>query len=276
MEYNLFWVRIMKEHAIFIQAALPPTLQQAAQQADYFRKQLSVLLAETIRLSFGVVPGSAIGSAQYYTRFTEAAEEAVRNFTGIETDAELTQAEYSIVPGGGTVFTRETEQAVAQLNGSILSAADAFAKFKAWLYENQAACRIVTFLYTADLKHILEEAERYIRLLSALQRKDDSFAAGDAEFWNRNMAGHAKSMRGLFDPTETAFFREADRYATVFDALAAVPAVTTALPETRDLADFKATATSGLLSCKVKTLMNPLYTDHLLREANHYIWQMGG
>ena len=276
MEYNLFWVRIMKEHAIFIEASLPPTLIQAAQQADYFRKQFSVLLAETIRLSGGIVPGSVIQSAQYYTKFTEAAEAAVQHFTGIVTDSDLTQAEYDIAPLSATALTPELEQAVSQLNGYILHNVTAFAGFKSDLYESQAACRIVTFLYTADLAHILLEAQRYIQLLNGLQRRDDAFSHGYAEFWNDNMAEHAQTMRGLFDPTETAFFRQADRYATVFDALATVPNMTTALPETRNIADFKATVTSGLLSCKVKSLMNPLLSDHFLREANHYIWLMGG
>jgi hypothetical protein len=276
MEYNLFWVRIMKEHAIFIEASLPPTLPQVTQQADYFRKQFSVLLAETIRLSGGVVPWNVIQSAQFYTKFTEAAEETVQHFTGINTDSDLTQAEYSIAPLSAVALTPELEQSVAQLNGYILNMVRAFTVFQSELLENQTACRIVTFLYTSGIAHIVHEAQRYIQILTALQNRDENFDRGYAEFWNDNMAGHSKTMRGLFDPSETAFFREADRYAVVFDALATVPNTTTALPETRHISEFKATATSGLLSCKIKSLMNPLFTDHLLREANHYLWLMQG
>ena len=275
MEYNLFWTRIMKEHAIFIAASLPPTLQEAMQQADYFRKQFSVLLAETIRLSSGIIPKRVIDMAQFYTKYTEAAEEAVQHFTGIVTDSDLTQAEYDIEPLSASALTPELEQSVSQLNDYLISAVNAFAGFKARLLESQARCSIVTFLYTADLIHILEEAQRYLKLLGGLQQRDENIEGDYVRFWNENMSGHAKTMRGLFDPTETAFFREADRYATVFDALAAVPNVTTALPETRNIADFKATATQGKLACKVRTMMNPLLTDHMLREANHYIWLMG-
>lgn len=273
IEYDLFWVRIMKEHAIFIEASMPPPLAHVAQQAKNFKQHFSILFAETIRLASGIVSRDALQSGQYYTRFTEAAEQAVQHFTEVETDAYLTLKEYNIVPLGAIKPAPETEQAVAQLNANILSMVNAFATFKSELLENQTSCRIFTFLYTAELNHILQEAMRYIQILNGLQNKDERFNINYAEFWNRNMSDHAKSMRGLFDPTETAFLMEADRYAKVFDALAQVPHIS-ALPDTKDISEFKATATSGMLSCKVKSLMNPLYTDHLLREANHYIWLM--
>lgn len=60
----------------------------------------------------------------------------------------------------------------------------------------------------------------------------------------------------------------------MFDALTAsstAPAGNV-LADTKAISDFKANTTQGLLECKVKAIMAPLYTDHLLREANHYIY----
>ncbi|SHI23295.1 protein of unknown function [Sporobacter termitidis DSM 10068] len=273
LESNLFWVRIMKEHAIFIESAMPPPLNHIARQAEHFKQQFAVLLSETIRHANGLVSSGALQSGQYYTNFTEAAEQAVQNSTGIGTDGYLTQMEYNIEPLTTYSITPETEDAVNQLNGYILNMVNAFAAFKADLLDNQSACRIFTLLYTADISHILHEAQRYIQLLTGLQNKDENFNQNYAEFWNQNMAEHAKSMRGLFDPSETAFINEADRYGRVFDALAQVPTIS-ALPDTKDISAFKATATQGMLSCKVKAIMSPLYTDHNLREANHYIHLM--
>jgi hypothetical protein len=255
---------------------MPLTLAHVARQADHFKQQFAVLLSETIRLSNGLIARSTIQSAQYYTRFTEAAEQAVRHFTGIETDPDLTQAEYDIVPAGPGVVTGAAEQAVHQLNASLLTMVTAFARFKSELLENQTACRIVTFLYTAELNHVLQEALRYQGLLTALQNRDESFDTGYDAFWDMNMAGHSKSMRGRFDPTEAQRIAEADRFARMFDALAAAPASGNALQDTQQLAVFKADTTQGILSCGVKSLMNPLYTDHLLREANHYAWLLQG
>jgi hypothetical protein len=276
LEYDLFWVRIMKEHAVFIAASVPPTLQHVAQQAEYYRQQFAILLSEAVRLASGLVSRAALQSGQYYTKYTEAAEQAVQQLTGLQTDGWLTQLEYNIAPLTTMTITPQTEEAVRSLNTYILNMVHGLAALKTDLLNNQSACRIFTFLYTADLNHILHEAQRYIQILNGLQNRDENFNADYAAFWNRNMSDHAKSMRGLFDPTETAFIGEADRYAQVFDALARVPNMTAALAETKDISAFKATATQGMLACKVKSIMNPLYTDHLLREANHYVWLLQG
>jgi hypothetical protein len=43
------------------------------------------------------------------------------------------------------------------------------------------------------------------------------------------------------------------------------------LRATRNIRDFKATGTEGLLECKIKSIILPLLADHTLREANHYL-----
>jgi hypothetical protein len=279
LEYDLFWVRIMKEHTIFIEGALPSSQALLADQADQLKQQFDRLLAETIRISDGVVSKSALQAEQYYTRFTEAAEQAVQQFTGIDINRNLTKMEYNIVPyNSSVVMNMQKEQEVAILNQNILNQTSALARFKAELLNNQASCRLFTFLYTADLDHILHEALKFIEILDALQNRDDRVKQNYREFWNHNMADHAKSMRGLFDPTETKYFSKADQFAKLYDALIsnAVRPVG-ALPgddliDAQNISEFKAETTKGLIECKVKAIMSVLYTDHLFRETNHYIY----
>lgn len=274
LEYNLFWVRIMKEHAIFIEASVPASQRQLAMQADQFKRQFEQLLGETIRLANGSVSSKALQSAQYFTRYTEAAEQVVQHFTGIEINSGLTRIEYNIEPLTSDSNTQQKEQLVTTLNQYILNLTNAFAQFKSGLLNSQAACQLFTFLYYADLNHILNEAMRYINILNGLQSRNELFNQDYIDFWNRNMSDHAKSMRGLFDPTETTYFNEADRFAKLFDALMAEATANAdeALADTMAISEFKANTTQGLLECKIKAIMSPLYTDHLLREANHYIY----
>jgi RNA processing factor Prp31 len=282
LEYNLFWVRVMKEHAIFIESSMPGSQKQLAYQADQFKQQFDRLLAETIRLANGVVSKEALQSGQYYTWFTESTEQAVQHFTGIEINTNLTQAEYNIQAySQGTTFDAQKEQEVSTLNQYILSQTNALARFKSELLNSQSSCRIFSFLYTGDMDHILREAVKYIEILNALQNRDDNFNTNYKEFWNRNMSDHAKSMRGLFDPTEAKYFSEADRFAKMFDALLQTQTASAYgtqsgddLTDTKAISDFKANTTQGLLECKVKSIMSPLYADHNLREAYHYIYLM--
>jgi len=277
MEYNLFWVRIMKDHAIFIQSSLPAIQKQLTMQADRFRQQFDRLLTETIRLSNGAISGNALQSGQYVTRYTETSEQIVQQFTRIDTASNLTRMEYNIQPYNPASFTPQKEQEVSRLNQNILNHTNALADFKAFLLNAQASCNLFTFSYYADLDHIYHEALRYIEILNKLQNKDENLTSNYMAFWNLNMAQHAKSMRGLFDPTETAYFNEANHFAELFESLMAKSAsgtvnVEAALTNTKEISAFKADSTRGLIECKIKAIMSALFTDHCLREANHYIY----
>jgi Protein of unknown function (DUF2935). len=274
IEYNLFWLRIMKEHAIFIESSMPPTQAQLAGQADQFKRQYEGLLSDCIRMANGILPRETLLSGQFYTNYTESAEQAVQKFTGIEIDSNLTRLEYDIQPSGAAIsIVPQREQEVTTLNQRILNQTKAFVTFKTDLLNSQSSCQIFTFLYTADMAHVLHEAVRYTEILQSLLNREDSGRQNYIAFWNQNMMEHAKSMRGLFDPSEDNNFNTADSFVKIYTSLLSNPTapVSDDLSNTKNLSYFKANTTNGILGCKVKSLMPPLYTDHLLREANHYI-----
>lgn len=281
LENNLFWVRIMKEHAVFIESSITPPEKQLAVQAGRFKQQFERLLTGTIRLANGSVSRSALQSGQYYTRFTDEAERIAQQYTGIPINRNLTRQETDIVPLNPHIpVTARKEHEVSLLNQNILEQASAFVRFKSSLLGSQSSCRIFTFLYTAVLDHILREVREFIEILSAIQRRDRGVQK-DERFWNHIMSDHAKTMRGLFDPTEPDLFNGADQFAKIYDALlqgervprtGVMPMDGAALNDTVAFSNFKAEITRGQIECKVKSLMLPLFTDHLLREANHYIY----
>lgn len=274
MENNLFWTRIMKEHAIFIEGSMPAPHRQLAMQADQFKQQFERLLAESIRLANGTVSGRALQSGQYFTQYTEAAEQATQQFTGIQINLDLTRMEYNIQPSGSYSAAQSRAREVSVLNQYILGQVNAFARFKSDLYNLQASCRLFTFLYTSVYEHVFHEAQKYMEILTGLQRKDENYNKEYESFWNHHMSDHAKVMRGLFDPTEAEHFNAADRFAKTFDAIISNRSAgkVEELEATKAFSEFKANTTREILECRVKSLMSPLFTDHILREANYYIY----
>ena len=273
LENNLFWARIMKEHATFIESSMPALHRQLSSQADMFKQQFSRLLLETIRLSNGSISQGSIQSGQYYTRYTEAAEQTTQKLTGIDINSKITEMEYDIQPSGAYA-SQPSVQSVSTLNQKLLGQVNAFARFKTNLFESQASCRLFTFLYTSIYEHIFHEAQRYMEILAKLQEKDENYNKNFESFWNNQMGDHIKVMRGLFDPTETTYFNDADSLAKTFDVIekSEAPNKTQEYDATKALSDFKAHTTEKILQCKVKSLMSPLFTDHILREANHYLY----
>lgn len=280
LQYHLFWLRIMKEHAIFIEATMPPPGKSLAQKANAYKQNYDQFLLTAITLSSGRIPLDALESGQYYTQFTEGAEQDAENYTGISTRPDITVKEYDVAPVHGTLsVTENLEQDVNHLNQSVLTLTDSFIQFQSDLLNDRASCRLFTMMYTGDILHVLMEAKRFQMLLCALQNRDENAMEDYKNFWTQNMADHAKVMRGQFDPTETGFFKRANQLAELFDTLSedemesdTFPTNQELIVSTTEIQNFKEITTEAIMRCKVQSIMLALYTDHLLREANHFLY----
>jgi hypothetical protein len=270
---HLFWLRIMKEHAIFIESAIPPSQKQLAQEAERFKQQFEHLLASAIIQASGWVTPQVLRSGELYTRFTDETERITQQYTGIQINRNLTSLEADIEPW--SVYSNATarmEQEVSALNQNILSQVETFAHFKNSLWNSQVSCRIMTTLYTGVLQHIYHEAQEYINIIRDLQSRQDirEDTPEIRRFWDHIMADHAKVVRGLLDPSEAELFMSADRYAKMFDSLEQDPAKDPTEP-LLEFGEFKETLTRGRIECKIQAIILPLFADHLLRELHHYL-----
>jgi hypothetical protein len=282
LQYNLFWLRIMKEHAIFIEATMPPPGKSLAQKADAYKQNYDQFLLTAITLSNGILPLDVLQSGQFYTQFTEGAEQDAEKYTGISTRPDITVKEYDVAPVYGEMtISGNLEQDVNHLNQSVLTLTESFIQFQSDLLNDRASCRLYTMMYTGDILHVLMEAKRYQMILAALQNRDENAIEDYKTFWTNNMADHVKVMRGQFDPTEAAYFNKANQLAELFDTLSqeetnanTYPTNQELLMSTNEVRDFKADTTDAIMRCKVQSIMLALYTDHLLREANHFIYLM--
>lgn len=284
---HLFFARIMKEHSFFLEAGFTPRDASFTQQADAFRREFDGLLGEAISVSNGVVNPGVLQSGEVITPYTLSAEMATTYFTGVQIPTQLTQAEAGLSGGGIITVGPMLEQYVSALNQRAINATAALIQFKTNTLSNVLSCKMFTFNYPLLIFHIIREAELYLMQLRRLQSREEinlEREAYDLEFfWNRQMAEHAKFIRGLLDPTEDNLISQANDFGNEFDQLTAEAkaAIDTNAPlskvtdeslkATEDLRNFKAQGTQGILMCKVKSIIIPLLGDHVLREANHYL-----
>lgn len=287
LELNLFFMRIMKEHAFFIEAAFTPPNQSLTLQADTLKCEFTALLAETIMLADGVISPEVLRSGELVTKFTCDAERATEYYSGIPIDPEITKKELLLSHNSNPTVNSLLVDEVSALNQKAITATTVLADFKSKLLQDILSCKLFTFNYPLLIDHILREAQFYLKMLHQLQNRQVVNIIKDIieqeKFWDQIMAEHAKFIRGLLDPTEVTLFDAANRYGKVFDELTkqamTMTEQTTILPEissktskaTARLRDFKTAATEGLLQCKIKALAVPLLGDHVLREANHYL-----
>ncbi|WP_434284329.1 DUF2935 domain-containing protein [Clostridium botulinum] len=287
LELHLFFGRIMKEHSFFLQIGFTPKDSRLMQQANAFRMEFDRLLADAIYLSNGVVSNSVLKSGEVVTPFTLKAEMASAYFTGVNIPIRLTEVETGLMGDSSTKVNPMLEEKVSMLNQRAMGLTRALAQFKTKILSDVICCRIFTVNYPLLIDHILREAKFYFQLVRRLQNREEINLEKEAyeqeTFWNRIMAEHSKFIRGLLDPTEDELIKTANNFANEFDELTeeakeamdnamAISKVTDdSLKATKEIKNFKAQGTQGLVECKIKSIIIPLLGDHTLREANHYL-----
>lgn len=284
LETHLFFARIMKEHALFLQAGFPCKDSAWIQKADAYRKQFEELLCRTVELSNGIVSGNILESQEIVTKFTIPAEQKTSSLTGIPINSRISEMEHKLKPECGKSDNQMAVRMVNQLNDRALCLLNGLIDFKEQVLCEVKACRLFTSNYPLLIEHITHEAKKYRSILMQLKQNrrisyQDFYEKED--FWNHIMMEHALFIRGLLDPSEEQLIFTADDFVMEYrelldmeekqDCRAMGDITERSLEETLKYRDFKTEGAEGILECKIKSLISPLLADHVLREANHYI-----
>jgi len=283
---HLFFARIMKEHSFFLQTAFTPKDSRLTSQADTFRRAFDSFLSDVVSLSNGVVSQDILNSGEVLTPYTMQAEQASSDFTGVQIQTSITQAESGLTGGAGT-GNAALEQQVHTLNENAVRLISGLIQFKTSVLTDVLACKLFTFNYPLLIDHILREAKLYLSMVQKLQNRTVDNPAQEAYeqevFWNRIMAEHSMFIRGLLDPTENDLIISANQFSNQFGRLmteasraldSTIPLsklTSDSLSATRDVRDFNAAGVQGILQCQIRSLILPLLADHVLRESNHYL-----
>lgn len=285
LELHLFFARIMKEHALFLEAGFTPVNASLAQEAERLKVEFEALLLWAVRLAdHGIIRCKVLRSGEIITEFTARAEQQTQRLTGIAISKEITQLETALTCGKDIDPKPEFVREIRGLNQKALRLVDSLIRFKERIIANVDSCRMLTMNYPLLIKHILREAKLYQSYLVQLESgkpADDRFMRQTEQFWNRIMMEHALFIRGLLDPTEEALIKASNDFAKDYAKLLEVSSARNelanrntaeaSLRETLQFRDFKAAGAKGILNCEVQSIILPLLADHVLREANHYI-----
>lgn len=284
LEAHLFFGRIMKEHALFLQAGFPAGETGYRKKADSFREEFEKILWQAVRLSDGVAGKEVLCSGEVFTEFTEMAEQQTAGLTKIPIDFRITQAEKRLRAGRTTCIDDRMECQIHRLNQRVLQSLNGLILFKKQILQEINSCRLSTANYPLLIEHIIREAELYRQIITMSEKREciSQKSIDETEpFWNQIMLEHALFIRGLLDPTECELIKTADTFAGDYERLLeeagrqgcrAMDALTGKTLETTErYRDFKSAGAQGITGCKIRSIILPLLADHVLREANHYI-----
>lgn len=282
LELHLFFARIMKEHAIFLQAAFLPKDMCFIQEAMWYKGQFERLLSDAVKLSNCIISPTVLNSGEIVTKYTFGAEKKTEELTGICIDTNITLMELRLISDQSQMMP-DISSNVCCLNDAALHLLDGFINFKERILGEVLRCCLFTANYPLLIEHITREAKLYRQYVWMLQNGLDinSLDMKQVElFWNQIMMEHALFIRGLLDPTEEQLITTADTFANDYKKLieeAKFATETTmgnitdkTIQETANYIEFKTAGTQGIYECNIRSIILPLLADHVLREANHY------
>lgn len=287
LELHLFFLRIMKEHAIFLSIGFPQINGDFARGALRFKQQFELLLSRAIHLSDGIFSPEILNSCEFITGCTLTAEQQTETLTGIPINKKLTRMEETMTSSCSPDISVELSQETQHLNQRVRILLDGFIRFQETICTHVQSCRIFTMNYPTMLQHLLHETEYYQTQLMQLEHencKEIQYANPDEAFWNHIMLEHALFMRGLLDPSENKYIVQANTFAEQYAELLDLASEQDTHEEcsseetnnrseceTKTFRDFKQKTTIGITECEISSIILPLLSDHILREANHYL-----
>ena len=284
LELHLFFARIMKEHALFLEAGFTPKNADYAKRADGFKVKFETLLFNVVNLSNGLIRPNVLASGEIVTDFTLGAEIKTQNFTGISINQNITRMEAKLYSDYNASVTQKLVADVKKINNEAKVLIDGLITFKQDVLNGMLSCNMFTVNYPLLIEHILREAHLYRNYVEYIEQgvDIDSMDAKQTElFWDNIMLEHALFIRGLLDPSENGLIQTSNDFAFEYGKLlqsteqatdATIASITDiTLKQTMKYRDFKQAGTIGIAECKIRSIILPLLADHVLREANHYI-----
>lgn len=287
IETHLFFARIMKEHALFLEAGFPCKDEKWIKKADWFKEQFENLLREAVEIAGGRINNDVIESDELVTEFTIPAEKRTECLSGVKIDSEIsarTQNLRGVCCRENGRESRELNMRVRELNERAVWLLDGLIEFKERILKEVGKGELFNANYPLLIKHIIREAKLYRSTVEELmQNRRVSYKnlRETEQFWNQIMMEHALFIRGLLDPSEEELIGTADEFAAEYkrllemakrqDCRAMDDMTRKSLEETLRYREFKTAGAEGILNCEIASIILPLLADHVLREANHYI-----
>ncbi len=285
LDINLFFLRIMKEHAFFLEAAFVAKNKDLIERADKLRLVFEELLEEAVKLADNNLSRVVLNSGEIVTDKTVQAEEKTEFLSGLPFNTRLTRREEMLRPGQGDPTLVKI---VEDFNERAVNATKGLINLKTEILDGMLECKLFTWNFPQLIEHIRREARYYVDHLQGLQARKTMNPTqeliSDKVFWDHIMAEHSLFIAHLLDPSEADLIKTSESFARKFFILEnrakAVKNRNLRIPKqlmrdelkaTSEIREFKSTANNLILDCQIRSVIIPLLADHVLREANHFL-----
>lgn len=239
---NRFWLRIMKEHALFL--------------GEGFNRKDTQLIQQTDR---------------FYAYFEQQEKKSYQ------------------VPNNVSLVRKLNEESIELVHG--------FRNFKRNLLILIINCKVSGFNFPLLVDHIAREAEYFMRTLKKFNKgildPIQDAIINENVFWLKIMMEHSRFIASLLDQSERNLVKSALKFGDDFEVLLnqardvesmlyrkqpTYPIIGKLNKDSENAATeiraFKKAGLDLIKSCQIRSVINPLLADHVVREADHFLYMI--
>lgn len=276
LELNLFFNRIMMEHALFINAFLLDKDIELKKEASTYYNEFSNLLEETINLSKENINKELIEKNIVITKNTKKAEEKTTSLTKYTINTHITEEEYNFT--NNNKFTFLLKNKISKLNKKIFPILNNFVNYKEKILDKLIKGNLYMNCTQSFIQHMINEARMYQRLLTRIEvNKNITTSLLEQElFWNESMKEHTIFIKERLDLTEINNLKEIEELSNSYEDILDKYSYDEELLFSNSkiiqnkLKEYLLRLEEEIIDNKVKISILPIMIDHYIRELNYY------
>lgn len=288
---HLFYLRTIKEFCVNIELSFSSNNKNYKEVSNNFKTSCEKLGAKAIELADNRLPTKVFKSGYFVTNYTLDTELLTEKLFGIKLNADLTIKEMNLNTTNNTVsFTSEELKDISNLNDKAITLANNFIDFCTDILSGLKNNDLFSYSYPLFYNYMIDETTLYMNDLKRIQSKsgaDPTFVTSYEYWYSNSMMQACKFIIGLSDPAQEALITNADNYRKIFSKQMDLYKDVSS-PEKEKLLNDKTidymTNFISFLSKLIERILNkqlyfivePLFFDNLLTEANYFLYLLKG
>lgn len=288
---HLFYLRTIREFCVNIELSFYSNNKEYIEVANGFKARCEELGAIAIGLADNKIPTRVFESGSFVSNYTLDTELLTEKLFNINLNTDLTIKEMNLnTTDKLSSFTNEELEQIDELNNNSINLAQNFIDFCGDILTELRKSNLFSYSYPLFYNYMIEEATLYMNDLKRIQNKtnaDPTFVTSYEYWYSNSMMQACKFIIGLSDPAQETLILNADNYRKIFskqmDAYKDVSSPEKekvlndeTIEHMKNFISFLSKLIERILNSELYFIVEPLFFDNLLTEANYFLYLLKG
>lgn len=291
---HLFYLRTLREFCLNIELAFYQNNQNIIETAHGLGKRYEELGVEAVQLAEGRIPNEIIKNGYFLTNYTLNCELLTEKLFNVDINTNIT-VDQSNLTGFDNIndlkFDEEILNKINTLNNNTIQLTRNFIDFCKDLRNSMKEGNLFSYSYPLIYTYMIEEAGLFASDLERIQEKnnaDPTYIINFEYYFSDSMRQASQFILGFSDPDQASIIVNADNYKKAFASLMRKYQQSSSSPDAlkvlneeaidlvRSFRSFLGKTIEGVLNNINYFIVEPVFLDNLLTEANYFLYLLQG